>query len=95
MPVNPDFPDSPYGAWGATVTRYVPTHLPADGLRTLVREAQGDKTFATPEEARHWMEIFEEAYRERPELGVNPDTFEVRPCECWAGHFGPCGIYFD
>jgi len=80
-----------------SVTRYVPTYVGKDGLRTLMRGAQGRNTFATPEEAAWWLgEVtnYNSAERIREIWGDNPQ-FEVRPCECWPHHFDPKGIYFD
>ena len=80
-----------------TVIRYVPTYVNKDGMRTLMRGAQGRFTFATQAEAATWMAqvtannsagSLQQAYGDNPQ-------FEVRPCACWPGHFDPKGIYFD
>lgn len=81
----------------STVTRYVPTFVDRDGMRTLMRGAQGQDTYATPDEAQAWMNAVTannsaEAVREA--WGDNP-RFEVRPCPCWPGHFDPQTIWFD
>lgn len=85
---------SVYSDFGATVTRYVVTHIGIDGLRTLTFGAQGRNTHATREEAQQRLEEFEPELRAKV-LHDKADTLEVRECECWAGHFDPCGIYFD
>jgi hypothetical protein len=78
-----------------TVTRYVVTHIGRNGLRTLAHAAQGRHTFETAQAAQEWIDAA---------LAVNSgDTLaslyglplEVRPCECYAGHFDPVGVYFD
>jgi hypothetical protein len=79
------------------VTRYVPTYLDrATGLRTLMRSAQGRYTYETPEAAQAWIDaVTQENSAERiaSVWGYDPQ-FEVRPCECWAHHFDPVGVYF-
>lgn len=80
-----------------TVIRYVPTYMNRDGMRTLMLPAQGRYTYATPAEAQGWIDAIHQrnsASRLEEIWNVNPQ-FEVRPCECWAGHFDPVGIYFD
>lgn len=93
----------------ATVIRYVPTYVNKDGMRTLVLGAQGRWTWETPEGAQAWLDAMLEGghLNEKGEpvrnnspksirqlYGDNPQ-FEVRPCECWAGHFDPVGVWFD
>lgn len=75
--------------------RWVITFIAKDGLRTLFYGADGRHTHATREEAQALLDKFDrEQIRSR--LGDQAaDSLEVRECECWAGHFDPCGIYFD
>jgi hypothetical protein len=82
-----------------TVTRYVLTYVNADGMRTLTGAAQGRNTFATREEAEQRLKATLDPSTNPPSLihsvwGKNP-RFEVRPVQCYAGHFDPIGIYFD
>lgn len=80
-----------------TVTRYVATYVNKDGMRTLMCGAQGRYTYATAEEAQAWLDAVtgnESAFRIAQIWGDNP-RFEVRPCECWTGHFDPVGVWFD
>lgn len=82
-----------------TVTRYVITHIPdsgpMSGIRALTFAAQGRNTYATMTEAA----IALEEYRGPDGLPrvLSPTellTLKVMPCECWAGHFDPVGVYF-
>jgi hypothetical protein len=82
---------------GHTVIRYVATYMDG-GLRTLMQAAQGRYTYATPAEAQAWIDaVFSNPHSSPSTLenlwGKNPRC-EVRPCECWAGHFDPVGVYF-
>jgi hypothetical protein len=80
-----------------TVTRYVPTFVGKDGLRTLMQPAQGRNTYATAFEAQTWIEeVLKNTSQDtiRQLYGESPD-FEVRACQCHAGHFDPVGVYFD
>jgi hypothetical protein len=74
-----------------SVIRYVATRIDADGDRVLAYAAQGRNTFATPQEAQRWID----AVKRNNAASLNPDTLEVRPCECYPKHFDPKGIYFD
>jgi 3-hydroxyisobutyrate dehydrogenase-like beta-hydroxyacid dehydrogenase len=81
------------------VTRYVATYVNKDGMRTLMTAAQGQYTYATPEEAQAWLDAVFTTTTNSPATlesvwGKNPRC-EVRPCDCWAGHFDPMGVYFD
>lgn len=82
------------------VVRYVVTYRQPDGMRTLAFPAQGRYTHDTFEAARADLEMTfglgnpNGADRIRSIWGADP-RFEVRPCECWPGHFDPCGVYFD
>lgn len=81
------------------VIRYVPTFIGKDCLRTLMRPAQGHLTFETPEAAQGWLDaVYKPGTNSIDTLksvwGENPQV-EVRPVECWAGHFDPIGVYFD
>lgn len=77
--------------------RYVVTHVGGDGLRTLLDPAQGRYTFATEAEAKARTDAL--LANNDPEFlkGIFGDLskIEVRPCECWPGHFDPIGVYFD
>lgn len=82
-----------------TVTRYVATYINRDGMRALMRPAQGRNTYATPEEAQAWIDaVFTSGNNSADTLrsvwGDDPRC-EVRPCECYAGHFDPVGVYFN
>lgn len=79
------------------VTRYVPTYINKDGMRTLMGAAQGRNTFATEGEAQEWITAVTEnnsADTLRQIWGDDPQ-FAVRPCPCWPGHFDPKGVWFD
>jgi hypothetical protein len=79
------------------VTRYVPTYVNKDGMRTLMRKSQGRDTFDTPEAAQAWIgavTVNNNANTVREIWGDNPQ-FEVRPCPCWPGHFDPKTVWFD
>lgn len=77
------------------VTRYVVTHAGNNGLRTLAHAAQGRFTFATREEAEKSLcDMMQNNSRDSLEA-VFTLPLEVRPCECWPGHFDPKSIYFD
>jgi len=81
------------------VTRFVPTYIGRDGLRTLLRAQQGRETFSTVEEAQDWLQAL--LSNTTPDTirsiwgNDSIDSFEVRECLCWPGHFDPIGIYFD
>ena len=80
-----------------SVTRYVPTYVNRDGMRTLMRGAQGRATYATAAEAQEWLAAVVQntsAETIRQIWGDNP-RFEVRDCECWPNHFDPKGVWFD
>lgn len=79
-----------------SVIRYVITHVGKDGLRTLSLGAQGRYTYPTEEAAKDGLKLW--AGPQGLPRVLTPDqvaTLEVRACECWPGHFDPCGIYFD
>jgi hypothetical protein len=78
-----------------TVTRYVVTHIGRDGLRTLVHAAQGRWTYATPEGAQAWIDNAMRSNSRDSIEAVFGLPLEVRPCQCWPGHFDPVGVYFD
>lgn len=91
-------PPSVYNAGGAqTVVRYVPTYVNKDGMRTLISAAQGGNTFPSAKAAQRYLrQVLKNNSADvlRRSFGDDP-RFEVRPVECWAGHFDPCRIYFD
>ena len=77
--------------------RYVITYINGSGQRTLVDPAQGRWTYATEEEAtERLVSLIGNNLGDRLSsiFGGHP-RFEIQPCECWAGHFDPKGIYFD
>jgi len=79
------------------VIRYVPTYINRDGMRTLMREAQGRATFETETQAQEWIDaVISNTSRDtiRSLWGSNPQ-FAVRPCACYARHFDPVGVWFD
>lgn len=79
------------------VTRYVPTYVNKDGMRTLMRNAQGRDTFATAQEAQDWIAAVtanNNADTIKQTWGDNP-RFEVRSCPCWPVHFDPKSVWFD
>ena len=79
------------------VTRYVPTYVNRDGMRTLMRAAQGRDTFETAAQAQDWIDAVtanNPPGRVAEVWGDNP-RFEVRPCPCWPGHFDPKTVWFD
>jgi hypothetical protein len=81
----------------AHVIRYTITHVGKDGLRVLSRAAQGRYTFSTRDEAEEHLAAIRMNNAERTlrQLFGPTDTFQVRQCPCWPGHFDPKSIYFD
>lgn len=80
------------------VIRYVPTYVNKDGMRTLMRAAQGRETFATAEEAQEWLTevlINTPPAKIKEIYGENAYPLEVRPVECWPGHHDPKTVWFD
>lgn len=79
------------------VIRYVPTYRERGGLRALATAAQGRNTYATPDEARAWIDAVRKNNNAETIRSIfGPvDTFEVCACRCYPGHFDPCGVYFD
>lgn len=80
------------------VTRYVVTHIDRDGMRRLFGPAQGRFTHETAEEAQAHIDAIinnNGAQTLHDVYGPQDLKLEVRPCECWPGHFDPVGIYFD
>ena len=82
---------------GESVIRFVPTYVNKDGMRTLMRSAQGRFTYETEAEAQAWIDAVTtnnggNAIREA--WGDNPQ-FAVRPCPCYPVHFDPQGVWFD
>lgn len=87
---------SVYSERSATVQRFVITFIGKDGLRTLAFPQQGRYTRATREEAEAWLANCRLPHSlPRVLTAEQLATLEVRECECWAGHFDPCGVYFD
>jgi hypothetical protein len=80
-----------------TVTRYVPTYVNAEGMRTLMLPMQGRYTYDAPELAQRWIDAIR--LRNTPDriaqIWGGADTFEVRPVECYPVHFDPTTCYFD
>lgn len=79
-----------------TVQRFVVTYRARDGARTLIGPQQGRHTYATRAEAASMLRAIELNTSAGTLLSVyGPDPrFEVRPCDCWPGHFDPVGIFF-
>lgn len=77
------------------VTRYVVTHAGRDGMRTLAQAAQGQYTYATPEEAQRMVDAMMRNNSRETLESVYVLPLEVRACKCWPGHFDPVGVYFD
>lgn len=82
-----------------TVTRYVATYIAKDGMRTLMQAMQGRNTYATPEQAQARIDaIYTNGNNSASMLasiwGENPQC-EVRPVECYPGHYDPITCYFD
>jgi hypothetical protein len=79
-----------------TTTRYVLTYINKDGMRTLMQGAQGRYTYATEAAAQEHLDTIlanTSADTLRQIYGADPKP-QVRPCECYDGHFDPVGIYF-
>ncbi len=80
-----------------SVTRYVPTYVNKDGMRTLMTAAQGRHTFETHGAAQEWLNAVtrnNSASRIMEVWGGHPQ-FEVRPCPCYPHHFDPQTVWFD
>lgn len=80
-----------------TVIRYVPTYVNQDGMRTLMRPAQGRHTFETPDAAQEWLDAVtaNTSVDTIRQLWGNNPRFAVRSCPCRPGHFDPQTIWFD
>lgn len=80
-----------------TVTRYVATYINSQGMRTLMAPAQGRNTFDTAQKTQEWIDAVTSNNSASTLVQIWGDAphFEVRPCECWPGHFDPVGVYFD
>lgn len=74
------------------VRRYVLTYKAA-GTRVLFGAAQGRHTYETPEDAAQYLAAV--LRNNSAELLARYPDLQVRACACWAGHFDPCGIYFE
>lgn len=79
------------------VTRHVVTHIDQKGMRTLCGPAQGRHTYATAQEAQSLLESMMANNQMSGDLlaGVYGLPLEVRPVECYSGHFDPVRVYFD
>lgn len=79
-----------------TVTRYVLTCVwnPGEG-RQLFEAMQGRFTFGGREAADARREEFLSNGSLQERFPHAAATLEVRPVQCWPGHFDPCGRYFD
>jgi hypothetical protein len=80
-----------------SVIRYVITYKRPGESRTLIGPAQGRNTYATPEEALALLQAMH-ANNPRSLLASvygDPDSLQVRACECYPVHFDPIGRYFD
>lgn len=80
------------------VIRYVVTYVPdkEPRMRTLAFPMQGRWTWKTHEEASELLNTFMQPHG-LPRVMSQAEfaSVEIRACECWAGHFDPCGVYFD
>jgi len=79
-----------------TVQRYVPTYRLANGLRVLMRAAQGRFTFATEREAEDWIQAV--ISNNGPEhvaqaWGEDP-RFRVICVPCWSTHLDPVNTVY-
>ena len=77
------------------VIRYVLTYIGADGMRTLAEPMQGRYTFATELEAQGSLDTLLAANSIDQIRSIWGARFEVRPVECWPGHFDPNTRWFD
>jgi hypothetical protein len=77
------------------VIRYVVTHLDKEGRRVLAHPRQGRHTYATPGEAQAWIDAALKNNSESTLRSVFGFPLEVRPVECFPGHFDPMTMYFD
>ena len=79
------------------VIRYVLTYIGADGRRTMVEPMQGRYTFATKPEAQGSLDtlLAANSIDQISSIWGAAPRFEVRPVECWPGHFDPKTRWFD
>lgn len=75
---------------GPYIIRYVITHN-TQGTRTLAFPKQGRYTHETEEEAQRSLDLF----RGGLERSLGYQNLEVRPVECWPGHFDPKTRWFE
>lgn len=82
-----------------SVTRHVVTYINRDGARVLFGAAQGRHTYATPADAAgHLQAVLSNNSESNLADIYGPQaigTFEVRPAECYPGHFDPMSVWFD
>lgn len=83
-----------------TVTRYVVTHVNTKDMRCMTFAHQGRNTHATQAEAQEHLDAVLNTGVNRNDIpGVfgaqSVGTFEVRPVECYPGHFDPITRYFE
>ena len=81
------------------VIRYVLTYCPdkPNKTRTLVFPAQGRYTYESraDAEASRWLHMTNDQHGLARVLSPTElATVAVRPCECWAEHFDPVGVWF-
>lgn len=77
-----------------SVTRYVITHLGRHG-RTLIGPSQGRNTYATAAEAQAQLDAILKANTPERIAELWGEPLQVRPCQCWPGHFDPKRVWFD
>lgn len=80
------------------VIRYVITHLTVDNVasaRQLAGPMQGHRTHATFSDAKHAIKAIMENNSESTLRSVYNLPLEVRPVECYPGHFDPKTCWFD
>ena len=76
--------------------RYVVTHIDkSTGMRTLVNPMQGQYTFPTQEEAQQRLDAMMKNNPLDTLKGLFGLPLEVRPVDCYEGHFDPKTRYFD
>lgn len=77
------------------MVRYVVTHINKDGVRTLAQAMQGRYTYDTPEKAQKWIDDILQGNNATTINGLYGLPFEVRPVNCYEGHFDPKTCWFD
>ena len=76
------------------VIRFVVTHQ-RHGARRLAHAQQGRCTYATKEEAQHWIDTAIEVNSVERLNDLFGLPLEVRPCRCYPVHFDPMQYSFE